>query len=39
MTPNADEAAHSARVLQLLSQRISAAGGFLGFEAFMDLAL
>ena len=39
MTPNADEAAHSARVLQLLSQRIDAAGGFLGFEAFMDLAL
>jgi SAM-dependent MidA family methyltransferase len=39
MTPNADEAAHSARVLQLLSQRISAAGGFLGFDAFMDLAL
>jgi len=39
MTPNADEAAHSARVLQLIAQRISAAGGFLGFEAFMDLAL
>ena len=39
MTPNADEAAHSARVLQLISQRISAAGGFLGFDAFMDLAL
>src|ERR1700733_1367440 len=39
MTPNADEAAHSARVLQLISQRIRAAGGFLGFEAFMELAL
>jgi SAM-dependent MidA family methyltransferase len=39
MTLNADEAAHSARVLQLISQRISAAGGFLGFEAFMELAL
>jgi SAM-dependent MidA family methyltransferase len=39
MTLNADEAAHSARVLQLISQRIGAAGGFLGFEAFMELAL
>jgi SAM-dependent MidA family methyltransferase len=39
MTPNADEAAHSARVVQLISQRIGTAGGFLGFEAFMDLAL
>ena len=39
MTPNADEAAHSARVLQLISQRIAAAGGFLDFESFMELAL
>src|ERR1700691_2293321 len=39
MTLNADEAAHSARLLQLISQRISAAGGFLSFEAFMELAL
>ncbi len=39
MTPNADEAAHSAKVLQLICQRIRAAGGFLGFAAFMDLAL
>jgi SAM-dependent MidA family methyltransferase len=39
MTPNADEAAHSARVLQLISQRIRAAGGFLDFATFMDLAL
>ena len=39
MTPNADEAAHSARVLRLISQHIRAAGGFLGFAAFMDLAL
>jgi SAM-dependent MidA family methyltransferase len=39
MTVNAEEAAHSARVLQLISQRISAAGGFLSFETFMELAL
>jgi SAM-dependent MidA family methyltransferase len=39
MTLNEDQAAHSARVLQLISQRIRAAGGFLGFAAFMDLAL
>jgi len=39
MTLNGDEAAHSARVLQLISQRISAAGGFLNFETFMELAL
>ena len=39
MTPNADQAAHSARVLQLISRRIRAAGGFLDFGTFMDLAL
>jgi SAM-dependent MidA family methyltransferase len=39
MALNVDEAAHSARVLQLISQRISAAGGFLSFETFMELAL
>ncbi|HTV78974.1 MAG TPA: SAM-dependent methyltransferase [Steroidobacteraceae bacterium] len=39
MTLNADEAAHSGRVLQLLAQHITAAGGFLDFETFMQLAL
>ena len=39
MTLNVDEAAHSARVVQLISQRIGAAGGFLSFETFMELAL
>jgi SAM-dependent MidA family methyltransferase len=36
---SADQAAHSAALLQLISRRITDAGGFLGFEAFMELAL
>jgi len=39
MALNADETAHSAALLQLILQRIGAAGGFLDFAAFMDLAL
>jgi len=37
LTP--EEAAHSARVLALIRERIAAAGGWLDFAAFMDLAL
>lgn len=36
---NAAEAAHSAALLQHISQRIEAAGGFIDFATFMDLAL
>jgi SAM-dependent MidA family methyltransferase len=36
---SAAEAAHSAALLQLIRQRIEAAGGFIDFATFMDLAL
>ncbi len=36
---NAAEAAHSARLLQRITQSIAAAGGFIDFETFMNLAL
>lgn len=36
---SAAEAAHSAVLLQRITQEISAAGGFLDFETFMNLAL
>ena len=39
MALTADEAAHSAALLQRITQQIRSAGGFLGFETFMDLAL
>jgi SAM-dependent MidA family methyltransferase len=39
MTLNPDEAAHSAALVRLISQRIGAAGGFLDFASFMELAL
>ena len=36
---NAAQAAHSAALLQHIRQQIREAGGFIGFEAFMNLAL
>jgi SAM-dependent MidA family methyltransferase len=36
---NAAEAAHSAALLQLITQQIEAAGGFIDFARFMQLAL
>jgi SAM-dependent MidA family methyltransferase len=37
--PSADEAEHSARLCALIRERIAAAGGWMDFETFMDLAL
>jgi SAM-dependent MidA family methyltransferase len=37
--PNAAEAAHSAALLQRITQRIDTAGGWINFETFMTLAL
>src|SRR5580692_4092808 len=36
---SAAEAAHSAALLQRITQRIEAAGGFIDFATFMELAL
>ncbi|MFN9029085.1 MAG: class I SAM-dependent methyltransferase [Betaproteobacteria bacterium] len=38
-TPSVDAAAHSARLVQHIAQQIAAAGGWIGFDRYMDLAL
>ncbi|HEX7047891.1 MAG TPA: SAM-dependent methyltransferase [Gammaproteobacteria bacterium] len=37
--PGADAIAHSARLVEIIRQRIAAAGGSISFERYMDLAL